>query len=165
MMSRLIFLTANTGFWTAAVAIVEISLVNLSLLTMAYNFAHKLDCQVASFPSGIQFLVVEIPLCNIYVNTLLANLNAREYVRGDDFTEYNSTPSRLTARTGSGNNTSGGSNIYLGGLGSAKSASQQIVRLISLRDVLKAEWLSGKPNGENWGHGGLRYWEKVSRGM
>ncbi|KAK7060438.1 hypothetical protein VNI00_001203 [Paramarasmius palmivorus] len=126
MMSRLIFLTANTGFWSAAVAIVEISLVNLSLLTTAHNFAHKLGCQVASFPSGIQFLVVEIPLCNIYVNTLLANLNAREYVRGDDFTEYNSTPSRLTARTGSGNNTSGGSNIYLGRLGSAKSGSQQI---------------------------------------
>ncbi|KAK7060439.1 hypothetical protein VNI00_001204 [Paramarasmius palmivorus] len=119
MISRLIFLAANTGFWTAAVAVVEISLVG-------------------AFPGGIQFLVAEIPLCNIYVNTLLANLNARQYVRGESVSDYNSTPSRLTSRTGNTSTLgSGGGSLFK--LGNGKSSSQvaehPMVRIETMKTV------------------------------
>ncbi|THU98264.1 hypothetical protein K435DRAFT_795819 [Dendrothele bispora CBS 962.96] len=77
MISRIIFLTANTGFWTAAVALTEVALIG-------------------AYPGGLQFTVMEMPLCNIYVNAFLANLNARRYVRGEDYTEWQSSPSHMT---------------------------------------------------------------------
>ncbi|KAF5346679.1 hypothetical protein D9758_013233 [Tetrapyrgos nigripes] len=76
MISRIIFLTANTGFWTAAVAFTEVVLIG-------------------AYRGGLQFTVMEMPLCNIYVNAFLANLNARRYVRGECYTEWQSSPSRI----------------------------------------------------------------------
>ncbi|KAF9066045.1 hypothetical protein BDP27DRAFT_1424195 [Rhodocollybia butyracea] len=61
MIVRLITLTINSGFWTASVALA--ALVG-SLVGSAQTFA------------TIYYL-----LCPLYCNTVLANLNAREYIR------------------------------------------------------------------------------------
>ncbi|KAA1475640.1 hypothetical protein DENSPDRAFT_932493 [Dentipellis sp. KUC8613] len=70
MVYRLILVTFNTGFWTAVVAIVELAMV-------------------AHFPDGLQFMVLEAPLCSLYFTSLLANLNSREFIKGDHFTSWN----------------------------------------------------------------------------
>ncbi|TFY56447.1 hypothetical protein EVG20_g8920 [Dentipellis fragilis] len=70
MVYRLILVTFNTGFWTAVVAIVELAMV-------------------AHFPNGLQFMVLEAPLCSLYFTSLLANLNSREFIKGEHFTSWN----------------------------------------------------------------------------
>lgn len=40
------------------------------------------------FPSNFLYLVFAIPLSSLYCNTLLANLNARVYIRGEATTHY-----------------------------------------------------------------------------
>ncbi|KAA1475631.1 hypothetical protein DENSPDRAFT_434473 [Dentipellis sp. KUC8613] len=67
---RLIIVTFMTGFWTAVVAIVELALA-------------------AHFPTGLQFMIPEGPLCSLYFSSLLANLNSREYVKGEEFSCWN----------------------------------------------------------------------------
>lgn len=37
-----------------------------------------------SLPSGLEFTALEFPLSGLYVNTLLANLNARQFIRRVD---------------------------------------------------------------------------------
>ncbi|GJE83986.1 hypothetical protein PsYK624_000600 [Phanerochaete sordida] len=59
---RLIMMTINTGLWTAVLAVVDLSLI-------------------AWRPTNLVFSVFEYPLGALYVNTLLANLNARKYMR------------------------------------------------------------------------------------
>lgn len=61
-MHRLVIMTVNTGLWTAVVGLIELSLV-------------------AAFRTGTQFWIAEFPIGSLYVNTLLANLNARQYIR------------------------------------------------------------------------------------
>lgn len=50
--------------------------------------------QVAAFPKGLQFLAMEFPLSSLYVNALLANLNARRFIRKEDvdFIPYQTDP-------------------------------------------------------------------------
>ncbi|KAI0666403.1 hypothetical protein C8Q78DRAFT_1059322 [Trametes maxima] len=81
MIFRLIIMTINTGLWTAVVALIDFSLI-------------------AAFPKGLQFCAFEFPLSSLYVNTLLANLNARQFLRRTDG-DYNSY----------GNETGGGSMV------------------------------------------------------
>ncbi|GJE90603.1 hypothetical protein PsYK624_067470 [Phanerochaete sordida] len=83
---RLMFLTINTGLWTAVVAVIDFSLI-----------AHQ--------PSNLVFTIFEYPLAAMYLNMLLANLNARRYLRGTD-------SSVVEQRIGSGG--SGGSAIRFG---------------------------------------------------
>jgi len=59
---RLIFMTINTGMWTAVFALAVLSTQLLLAKTLI-------------------FCVFEFPLSSLYVNTLMANLNARRYVR------------------------------------------------------------------------------------
>ncbi|GJE83980.1 hypothetical protein PsYK624_000540 [Phanerochaete sordida] len=59
---RLTLLTISTGLWTAVLAIVDFSLI-------------------ASQPLALVFTLFEYPLSALYVNTFLANLNARNYMR------------------------------------------------------------------------------------
>ena len=40
--------------------------------------------QIAAFPDGLQLFAVELPLNPLYLNMLLANLNARRLVRNVD---------------------------------------------------------------------------------
>ncbi|KAF9073878.1 hypothetical protein BDP27DRAFT_1400091, partial [Rhodocollybia butyracea] len=61
MIVRLITLTINSGFWTASVALAAL---------------------VASIVSNIEMYgTIYYLLCPLYYNTVLANLNAREYIR------------------------------------------------------------------------------------
>lgn len=69
--------------------------------------------QVARFPHGMQYLPLEFPLSALYVNTLLANLNARIFLRHTDIS-FNSlelkTPSNGLAFRSA--NTSGNSRMH-----------------------------------------------------
>ncbi|PIL27184.1 hypothetical protein GSI_10326 [Ganoderma sinense ZZ0214-1] len=65
MIYRLIIMTVNTGMWTAVIALVDVALI-------------------AAFTDGLQLFAVDLPLNPIYLNMLLANLNARRLVRNVD---------------------------------------------------------------------------------
>ncbi|KIP07591.1 hypothetical protein PHLGIDRAFT_413089 [Phlebiopsis gigantea 11061_1 CR5-6] len=62
LLFRLILMSISTGAWTAAAAIVDLALV-------------------ITGPNMMTFVVVEFPLSGLYVNALLANLNARDYLQ------------------------------------------------------------------------------------
>ncbi|EKM50902.1 uncharacterized protein PHACADRAFT_212818 [Phanerochaete carnosa HHB-10118-sp] len=63
MVYRLIIMSINSGFWTALVALIDLSLI-------AWNY------------TDLAFSICEYPLTSLYVNMILANLNVREYLRG-----------------------------------------------------------------------------------
>ncbi|KAF8643364.1 hypothetical protein AX16_009092 [Volvariella volvacea WC 439] len=65
MIVRLMFITVNTGAWTALFALVVVILS-------------------AVYPGQLTSAATYFPLCSLYVNTLLANLNSRSYIRGSD---------------------------------------------------------------------------------
>ncbi|KAF9224910.1 hypothetical protein BS17DRAFT_779258 [Gyrodon lividus] len=63
---RLILVSINTGLWTAVLALLSIILlVSLPATEIVY--------------AGVYY-----PLCTLYCNTFLANLNVRSYIRGED---------------------------------------------------------------------------------
>ncbi|KAF8555070.1 hypothetical protein OG21DRAFT_954871 [Imleria badia] len=63
ILQRLIMFAVNTGIWTATFAVLSLILLRV-------------------FPTNLLYVVFGIPLSSIYCNTLLANLNARTYIRG-----------------------------------------------------------------------------------
>ncbi|KIJ64795.1 hypothetical protein HYDPIDRAFT_28156 [Hydnomerulius pinastri MD-312] len=74
MLLRLMFISINTGLWTAVVAVLAVILL-------------------VALPSEEVYSVAILPLGTLYCNTLLASLNVRSYVRGDDSYEvYNIKP-------------------------------------------------------------------------
>nr|VWO95651.1 N/A [Ganoderma boninense] len=74
MIFRLMVLTINTGVWTAIFAIVDLALI-------------------LPFQNQLYYAAVDFPLTSLYLNSLLANLNAREYVRSAAVdVSYNSYP-------------------------------------------------------------------------
>lgn len=52
------------------------------------------------FPSGLQFTAPEFPLSGLYVNTLLANLNARQFLRSSAGSDAERGGYELDRRTG-----------------------------------------------------------------
>ncbi|KAA1475632.1 hypothetical protein DENSPDRAFT_434481 [Dentipellis sp. KUC8613] len=88
MIYRFILVTFNTGFWTAVAAIVELAMV-------------------ARNPTGLQFMVPEGPLCSLYFSAFLANLNSREFIKGENFTSWNDWEVDGGGRSGSGSAASG----------------------------------------------------------
>ncbi|OSD00553.1 hypothetical protein PYCCODRAFT_1426557 [Trametes coccinea BRFM310] len=85
MIHRLIVLTAVTGFWTAIVALIDLVLMGV-------------------YTHGLQFGYLEYPLCSLHVNALLANLNARHFVRKGDvikFSTFHESEDSATAVRGS----------------------------------------------------------------
>jgi len=62
ILQRLIFFSVNTGSWTALFSLLTIILMH-------------------GFPTEMIYVVCGIPLCSVYCNTVLANLNARHYIR------------------------------------------------------------------------------------
>ncbi|GJJ08223.1 hypothetical protein Clacol_002432 [Clathrus columnatus] len=64
--AKIFILIVNTGIWTATITIISFSSVILL---------------VSSSPLNLFFLF-ELPLGFIYLNTFLANLNARHYIKG-----------------------------------------------------------------------------------
>ncbi|KAN0088218.1 hypothetical protein V8E55_005275 [Tylopilus felleus] len=65
LLQRLTVLAVNTGIWTATFALLSIILLHL-------------------FPSNMIYAVFSFPICSVYCNTLLANLNGRAYLRGEE---------------------------------------------------------------------------------
>jgi hypothetical protein len=64
ILQRLMVFVVNAGIWTATFAILSLVLLHL-------------------YPTNLLYSVFAFPLCSVYCNTLLANLNARSYIRGD----------------------------------------------------------------------------------
>ncbi|KAN0088217.1 hypothetical protein V8E55_005274 [Tylopilus felleus] len=65
ILQRLTVFSVNTGTWTATFALLSVIFLHV-------------------FPSSLIYGVFAIPVCPIYCNTLLANLNARAYLRGEE---------------------------------------------------------------------------------
>ncbi|KAF4573459.1 hypothetical protein EYR36_007974 [Pleurotus pulmonarius] len=63
LLYRVMFIGINTGTWTALVAL-------FALITMTV------------WPNSMAFVSLNLVISPIYCNTLLANLNARDYIRG-----------------------------------------------------------------------------------
>ncbi|KAI9567068.1 hypothetical protein HD554DRAFT_2270467 [Boletus coccyginus] len=64
VLQRLTVFAVNTGTWTAMFAFLSLILLHV-------------------FPSNMIYTVFVTPICPIYCNTLLANLNARAYIRAE----------------------------------------------------------------------------------
>jgi len=62
VLQRLTVLAVNSGIWTAAFALLTAILLQVLPTTMLFN-------------------AIGMPLCGMYSNTLLANLNSRKYIR------------------------------------------------------------------------------------
>ena len=83
MLLRLIFISVNTGLSSALLALLCLVLVRLDmLLTQHFPDSHRTLWQLVMYPTDIFFAAVYLPLCTVYCNTLLANLNVRSFVRG-----------------------------------------------------------------------------------
>ncbi|KIJ53117.1 hypothetical protein M422DRAFT_242229 [Sphaerobolus stellatus SS14] len=63
MLFRLTIVIINTGLWTAIFAILDLAMS-------------------AGFPGTFLFALFDQPLCSVYMNTFLGNLNARHYIKG-----------------------------------------------------------------------------------
>jgi len=70
ILQRLMVFVVNAGIWTATFAILSLVLLHL-------------------YPTNLLYSVFAFPLCSVYCNTLLANLNARAYIRGETTTTHN----------------------------------------------------------------------------
>ncbi|KAN0088260.1 hypothetical protein V8E55_005317 [Tylopilus felleus] len=66
-LQRLTVFAVNAGIWTATFALLSLILLHV-------------------YPSNLLYAVFAFPLCSVYCNTLLANLNARAYIRGETAT-------------------------------------------------------------------------------
>ncbi|KAN0088271.1 hypothetical protein V8E55_005328 [Tylopilus felleus] len=64
VLQRLTVFAVNTGIWTASFALITLILLHV-------------------YPISSLYAVFGLPLCSVYCNTLLANLNARSYIRGE----------------------------------------------------------------------------------
>lgn len=86
MIFKLTALTIHTGLWTAVFAIFVLILVR----ALSQSHSHSslpLKCyrptmQYIPYQKELYYCAVDFPLTSLYLNSLLANLNAREYVRG-----------------------------------------------------------------------------------
>ncbi|KAF8546536.1 hypothetical protein OG21DRAFT_1107881 [Imleria badia] len=67
ILQRLMLFTVNAGIWTATFALLSLILLHM-------------------FPTTFLSAVFSFPLCSVYCNTLLANLNGRAYIRGETTT-------------------------------------------------------------------------------
>ncbi|KAJ6481880.1 hypothetical protein C8R45DRAFT_1100285 [Mycena sanguinolenta] len=65
LVSALLVLSVNSGAWTAVLAVLDF----ISIL---------------AFPVDFTFCIFELPLCSLYLSTLLLNLNARKFINRVD---------------------------------------------------------------------------------
>jgi hypothetical protein len=78
ILQRLAMFAINTGFWTATFAVMS------AIFTAVYR-------------SNALSAVFSVPLSSVYCNTLLANLNARAYIRSEPTTHTTSVGTELVA--------------------------------------------------------------------
>ncbi|TBU43283.1 hypothetical protein BD309DRAFT_1019387 [Dichomitus squalens] len=76
LLYRLTMFVINTGVWTALCAL-------FTIITLV------------AYPNVQIYVSLNFVVCPLYCNTLLANLNARRYIRGGDFND----PTRSTLQT------------------------------------------------------------------
>jgi len=84
LLQRLTILAVNSGIWTATFAVLAAVLLS-------------------AMPFPLLSTVFGIPVCPLYCNTLLANLNARAYIQGEVNVHNSSTNVRPTFGTLYGN--------------------------------------------------------------
>ncbi|KAF7357610.1 hypothetical protein MSAN_01357400 [Mycena sanguinolenta] len=84
MLARLSVLVVNTGLWTALVALFII--ITASLLAF-HQLEYEPFRQMVQWPTIQIYVSLYFVLCPLYCNTLLANLNARKFIRGDNLHE------------------------------------------------------------------------------
>ncbi|KAJ7278511.1 hypothetical protein C8J57DRAFT_1222357 [Mycena rebaudengoi] len=82
----LVLISVNSGAWTAILAL-------LDLICPVLN-----DSQMVAFPTAFTFCIFELPLCSLYMSTLLANLNARKWINTRDQKTISLRGSRAEAR-------------------------------------------------------------------
>lgn len=83
MIYRMMMLTILSGIWTSVFSLLVLILVS----TTCFPFVIKLieDCtKVAASPTTLWYCVFEFPISPLYISTLLANLNSRAFVRGEN---------------------------------------------------------------------------------
>ncbi|KAM5543803.1 hypothetical protein V8D89_002420 [Ganoderma adspersum] len=119
MIVNLVILTIHTGLWTAVCAIVVFTLNASS--------------------DQLYFTIVEFPLTPLYLVSLLANLNVRNYVRGGTKpdVEYNSFPLSNSSNSALGSRRSGpGSQIAAGFQIQTKTTSGHVAAFDSESDTV-----------------------------
>ncbi|KAG6380572.1 hypothetical protein JVT61DRAFT_4935 [Boletus reticuloceps] len=74
----------NTGIWTATFVILTLIFVRVVHRWRLISISSSLTQvpQMRVFPSTVLYVLFGIPLDSLYCNMLLANLNARAYIRG-----------------------------------------------------------------------------------
>jgi len=76
MIRQMIILSIFSGIWTALFSL-------LVMITVSLHFISDVSCaqlvlQYLGFPDTAIYVVFDLPLCSLYFNTLLANLNSRD---------------------------------------------------------------------------------------
>ncbi|KAF7342200.1 hypothetical protein MVEN_01807900 [Mycena venus] len=61
MVFRLLILSINSGAWTAVLAILDL-------------------ISIVAFPTKFTFIIFELPICSLYLSSLLVNLNVRKFI-------------------------------------------------------------------------------------
>ncbi|KAJ6562494.1 hypothetical protein B0H19DRAFT_1375558 [Mycena capillaripes] len=79
---RLLVLSINSGAWTAILAVLDF-------------------ISIVAFPVDFTFCIFELPICSLYLSTLLVNLNARRFI--------SNVPTSIALADMSGNRNNGGS--------------------------------------------------------
>jgi hypothetical protein len=82
-LQRLILFSVNTGSWTALFALLTIILVRSGNICQIFRSCLKLTLQMHTYLTESISMVFATPLCSVYCNTVLANLNARQYIRSE----------------------------------------------------------------------------------
>jgi len=105
ILQRLTVFVVNAGIWTATFAILSLLFVSRSACQyLLLNLTRTR--KVHLYPSNLLNTVFTFSLCPVYCNTLLANLNARAYIRGEamaynaDMDLFASTTSQAFDSTG-----------------------------------------------------------------
>jgi hypothetical protein len=76
MIRRLLIFSVFSGIWTALFAILV--MITVSHHVISNILRAQVTSQYLGFPDTAIFAVFDLPLCSLYCNTLLANLNSRD---------------------------------------------------------------------------------------
>ena len=109
MLRRLFYFSVNTGTWTAVFAVAAIILVSTYPFDLSVPCSSERSLDVlpqSKHPYGTYYWAIfDLGVCGIYSNTLLVNLNGRDYVVGDQavaLSFYKSTGDSSRTARGSG---------------------------------------------------------------
>ncbi|KAG9318042.1 hypothetical protein JVU11DRAFT_106 [Chiua virens] len=108
MLQLLTVFAINSGVWTALFALLTIVLLR-------------------AYPGNLVYSVFDFPLASIYCNTLLANMNARAYIKGQSTSVFASADLVTNSRgSGSSNSKHQANEIKFAGLSSSQGTDQSM---------------------------------------